>query len=162
MATNQPTTVTTNEFQQFDRVATRITNTFDLLIGQLKAGRDALLTALQTMKEDYISKETTRKASITELEGLIRQIEEVSIKVNTNFQILQDAFDVYRRNIKQNEAPTKHPFPFLSCPTLSQLETQIAEFRDLKEGVDYFRRKSPSSLLGIKRMITTNCMMLVV
>ena len=60
------------------------------------------------MKEDYISKETTRKASITELEGLIRQIEEVSIKVNTNFQILQDAFDVYRRNIKQNEE-TKNP-----------------------------------------------------
>ena len=60
MATNQPTTITNNEFQLFDCVATHIANTFDLLIGQLIARRDALLTALQVMKEDYISKETTQ------------------------------------------------------------------------------------------------------
>ena len=102
MATNQPTTITTNEFQLFDCVAIHITNTFDLLIRQLIARRDALLTALQVMKEDYISKETTRKATITELEGLIRQMEEASIKVNTNFQIQQDAIDVYRRTSNKN------------------------------------------------------------
>ena len=150
MATNQPTTITTNEFQLFDCVATHITNTFDLLIGQLIARRDALLTALQVMKEDYISKETTRKASITELEGLIRQMEEASIKVNTNFQIQQDAIDVYRRNIKQKQIPTKRPSPFFSCPTLSQLEAQIAEFGDLKEGVDYFQKKEPIMAVGKK------------
>ena len=150
MATNQPTTVTTNEFQQFDCVATQITNTFDPLIGQLIARRDALLTALQVMKEDYISKETTRKASITELEGLIRQMQEASIKVNTNFQIQQDAIDVYRRNIKQKQIPTKHPSPFFSCPTLFQLEAQIAEFGDLKEGVDYSQKKEPIMAVGKK------------
>ena len=148
MATNQPTTITTNEFQLFDCVATHITNTFDLLIGQLTARRDALLTALQVMKEDYISKETTRKASITELEGLIRQMEEASIKVNTNFQIQQDAIDLYRRNIKQNQIPIKHPSPFFSCPTLSQLEAQIAEFGVLKEGVDYSQKKEPIMAVG--------------
>ena len=148
MATNQPTTITTNEFQLFDCVATHITNTFDLLIGQLIARRDALLTALQVMKEDYISKETTRKASITELEGLIRQMEEASIKVNTNFQIQQDAIDVYRRNIKQKQIPIKHPLPFFSCPSLSQLEAQIAEFGDLKEGVDYSQKKEPIMAVG--------------
>ena len=150
MATNQPTTITTNEFQLFDCVATHITNTFDLLIGQLIARRDALLTALQVMKEDYISKETTRKASITELEGLIRQMEEASIKVNTNFQIQQDAIDLYRRNIKQKQTPTKHPLPFFSCPSLSQLEAQIAEFGDLKEGVDYSQKKEPIMAVGKK------------
>ena len=148
MATNQPTTITNNEFQLFDCVATHIANTFDLLIGQLIARRDALLTALQVMKEDYISKETTRKGSITELEGLIRQMEEASIKVNTNFQIQQDAIDLYRRNIKQKQIPTKHPSPFFSCPTLSQLEAQIAEFGDLKEGVDYSLKKEPIMAVG--------------
>ena len=102
------------------------------------------------MKEDYISKETTRKASITELEGLIRQMEEASIKVNTNFQIQQDAIDLYRRNIKQKQIPTKHPLPFFSCPTLSQLEAQIAEFGDLKEGVDYSQKKEPIMAVGKK------------
>ena len=150
MATNQPTTVTTSEFQLFDCVATHITNTFDPLIGQLTARRDALLTALQVMKGDYISKETTRKASITELEGLIRQMEEASIKVNTNFQIQQDSIDLYRRNIKQKQIPIKHPSPFFSCPSLSQLEAQIAEFGDLKEGVDYSLKKEPIMAVGKK------------
>ena len=154
MATNQPTTITTNEFQLFDCVATHITNTFDLLIGQLIARRDALLTALQVMKEDYISKETTRKASITELEGLIRQMEEASIKVNTNFQIQQDAIDLYRRNIKQKQIPIKHPLPFFSYPSLSQLEAQIAEFGDLKEGVDYSLKKEP--IMAVEKRGTAN------
>ena len=148
MATNQPTTVTTNEFQLFDCVATQIMNTFDLLRDQLIARRDALLNILQTMKENYISKETTRRASITELEGLIRQMQEASIKVNTNLKVHQDAIDLYQRNIKEHETPTKHPSPFLSCPTLSQLETQIAEFGDLKEGVNYSQKKEPVIAVG--------------
>ena len=148
MATNQPTIVTTNEFQLFDYVATQIINTFDLLRDQLIARRDALLNILQTMKENYISKETTRRASITELEGLIRQMQEASIKVNTNLKVHQDAIDLYQRNIKEHETPTEHPFPFLSCPTLSQLETQIAEFGDLKEGVNYSQKKEPVIAVG--------------
>ena len=150
MATNQPTTVTTNEFQVFDCVATQIMNTFDLLRDQLIARRDALLNILQTMKENYISKETTRRASITELEELIRQMQEARIKVNTNLKVHQDAIDLYQRNIKEHETPTKHPFPFLSCPTLSQLETQIAEFGDLKEGVNYSQKKEPVIAVGKK------------
>ena len=148
MATNQPTTVTTNEFQVFDCVATQIMNTFDLLRDQLIARRDALLNILQTMKENYISKETTRRASITELEGLIRQMQEASIKVNTNLKVHQDAIDLYQRNIKEHETPTKLPSPFLSCPTMSQLETQIAEFGDLKEGVNYSQKKEPVIAVG--------------
>ena len=149
MATNQPT-VTTNEFQLFDCVATQIINTFDLLRDQLIARRDALLNILQTMKENYISKETTRRASITELEGLIRQMQEASIKVSTNLKVHQDAIDLYQRNIKEHETPTKHPSPFLSCPTLSQLETQIAEFGDLKEGVNYSQKKESVIAVGKK------------
>ena len=148
MATNQPTTVTTNEFQVFDCVATQIMNTFDLLRDQLIARRDALLNILQIMKENYISKETTRRASITELEGLIRQMQEASIKVNTNLKVHQDAIDLYQRNIKEHETPTKLPSPIFSCPTLSQLETQIAEFGDLKEGVNYSQKKEPVIAVG--------------
>ena len=148
MATNQPTTVTDNEFQLFDCVATRIMSTFDLLRDQLTARRDALLNALQIMKENYISKETTRKASITELETIIQQMQELSVKVNTNLEIHQEAIEGYRRKIEERQTPTKHPCPLFSCPTLAQLETQIAEFGDLKEGVDYSLKKEPVIAVG--------------
>ena len=69
MATNMPMNESTNEFARFDNVATDIVNTFELLIVQLSARRDALLRELQLMKENYISKETI---------GLL------SLKVNEN------------------------------------------------------------------------------
>ena len=150
MATNQPTTVTSSEFQVFDGVATEIINTFDRLRDQLIARRDALLNTLQIMKEDYISKETSRKASITELDGLIRRMRELSIKVNKNLKVHQDAINLYRRNIKEHETPTKLPSLIFSCLTQSQLETQIAEFGDLKEGVDYSQKKEPVIAVGKK------------
>ena len=149
MATNQPTTVTDNEFQLFDCVATRIMSTFDLLRDQLTARRDALLNALQIMKENYISKETTRKASITELETIIRQTQELSVKENTNLEIHQEAIEGYRRKIEERQTPTKHPCPLFSCPTLAKLETQIAEFGDLKD-VDYSLKKEPVIAVGKK------------
>ena len=149
MATNQPTTVTDNEFQLFDCVATRIMSTFDLLRDQLTARRDALLNALQIMKENYISKETTRKASITELETIIQQMQELSVKENTNLEIHQEAIEGYRRKIEERQTPTKHPCPLFSCPTLAKLETQIAEFGDLKD-VDYSLKKEPVIAVGKK------------
>ena len=150
MATNQPTTVTDNEFQLFDCVATRIMSTFDLLRDQLTARRDALLNALQIMKENYISKETTRKASITELETIIRQMQESSVKENTNLKVHRNAIQLYELEINEHQTSTELPCPFFSCPTLAQLETQIAEFGDLKEAVDYSLKKEPVIAVGKK------------
>ena len=70
MATNQPTNEPVNQFHLYDNVAKEIENTFNPLIEQLIARRDALLTKLQTMKEDFVTKETTRRAAIEELEEL--------------------------------------------------------------------------------------------
>ena len=81
MATNMPINEPTNEFARFDGVATDIINTFQLLINQLIARRDALLRELQQKKENYISKETTRRAA---LEELTQQIGSLSLKVNEN------------------------------------------------------------------------------
>ena len=72
----------------------------------------------------------------------------MSVKVNTNFDVHQEATEVYQRRIKEHETPTKHLSPIFSCPRLSQLETQIAEFGDLKEGVDYFQKKEPVIAVG--------------
>ena len=77
-------------------------------------------------------------------------MQELSVKVNTNLEIHRNAIEGYRRKIKEHQTPTKHPCPLFSCPTLAQLETQIAEFGDLKEGVDYSLKKEPVIAVGKK------------
>ena len=142
MPINEPT----NEFARFDGVATDITNTFQLLINQLIARRDALLRELQQKKENYISKETTRRAA---LEELTQQIGSLSLKVNENRDLQQQTTDLYKQRMEHLQTPTQLPLPFFSTPTLSHLETQIAEFGEIKEwNQDYSLKKRPVLAVG--------------
>ena len=148
MATNIPINEPTNEFALFDRVATNITNTFELLIVQLTARRDALLSELQVMKENYITKETTRKSA---LEELTQQIGLLSLKVNENRDFQQLTTDLFRQRIEHLETPTQLPLPSFSRPTLSHLQTQIAEFGEIEEckvELDYSLKKQPVLAVG--------------
>ena len=82
------------------------------------------------MKEDFITKETTRKAAIEELEKMIRQMKEESIKVNVNLE-LRKSYQVYRDQMERHQTTTELPHPLFSCATLHHLQTQIAEFGEL-------------------------------
>ena len=151
MATNQPTNEPVNQFHLYDIVATEIENTFNPLIEQLIARKDALLTKLQTMKEDFVTKETTRRAAIEELERVIRQMKEESIKVNVNLETQEKAIQVYRDQMERHQTPTKLPTPLFSCPTLYHLQTQIAEFGEVTEcELDYSLKKKPVLAVGKK------------
>ena len=151
MATNQPTNAPVNVFHLYDFVATEITDTFNRLIEQLTARRDALLTKLQTMKEDFVTKETTRIAAIAELERVIRQMREESIKVNVNLETQEKAIQVYLDQMERHQTPTKLSHPFFSCPTLLHLQTQIAEFGEVREWeLDYSLKKQPVLAVGKK------------
>ena len=150
MATNQPTNAPVNEFHMYDIVATEIADTFNRLIEQLIARRDALLTKLQTIKEDFVTKDTTRIAAIAELERVIRQTrEEISMKVNVNLEVQEKAIQVYQDQLKRHQTPTKLPHPFFSYPTLLHLQTQIAEFGEVREWeLDYSLKKQPVLSVG--------------
>ena len=149
MATNQPTNAPVNQFHLYDFVATEITDKFNRLIEQLKARRDALLTKLETMKEDFVTKETTRIAAIAELERVIRQMREESMKVNVNLETQEKAFQVYLDQMERHQTPTKLPHPFFSCLTLLHLQTQIAEFGEVREWeLDYSLKKQPVLAIG--------------
>ena len=151
MATNQPTNAPVNQFHQYDFVATEIADTFNRLIEQLTARRDALLTKLRTMKEDFVTKETTRIAAIAELERVIRQMREESMKVNVNLEVQEKAIQVYQDQLERHQTPTKLPQPFFSCPTLLHLQTQIAEFGEVREWeLDYSLKKQPVLAVGKK------------
>ena len=146
MATNMPMNEPTNEFARFDIVATDIVNTFELLIVQLTARRDALLRELQLMKENYISKETTRKAA---LEELTQQIGLLSLKVNENRDLQQQTTDLYKERMKHLQTPTELHLHFFSCPTLSSLETQIAKSGEMKKcKLDYSLKRLPVLAVG--------------
>ena len=155
MATNQPTNTPVNQFHLYDIVAKDIADTFNRLIEQLIERRDALLTKLQTMKEDFVTKETTRIAAITELERVIRQMREESIKVNVILKTHEEAIQVYLDEMERHQTPTKLPHPFFSCPTLLHLQTQIAEFGEVREWeLDYSLKKQ--SVLAVGKEGTAN------
>ena len=149
MATNEPTEAPVNEFAEFDRVATQIMDTFEPLIRQLIERRDALLRELQAMKDNYMTKESNRKAARVELLATKKHLQEFSLKVNENKKHHQQATDIYKERIQQLETPTKLPLPFLTCPTLNKLTTAIAEFGEVKEcKLDYSLKKQPILAVG--------------
>ena len=152
MATNLPTNVPTNPMTQFDTVATQIHQTFVPLIAQLIARRDALLLKLSQLLQDYTDKETTRRAAIEELEKTQQQMMEMSLKININLPIHQQATALYKQGLKQHETPTKLPYPIFICPKLQELQSIITEFEKVRECEvpDYSLKKEPVLTAGKK------------
>ena len=150
MATNIPTIVPTNPMAQFDSVATRIHQIFDPLIVHLIARRDALLLELSQLREDYSNKEATRRTAIQEIETAQQQMQMLSLKVNINIPVHQQAADAYKQGLQQLETPTKLPCPHFRCPTLHKLESLIAEFGEVIdwEVPDYSLKREPVLTAG--------------
>ena len=150
MATNLPTNVPTNPMTQFDTVATQIHQTFDPLIAQLIARKDALLLKLLQLREEFTDKETTRRAAIEELEKAQQQMMQLSLKVNINLPIHQQATALYKQGLKQLETPTKLPYPIFICPKRQELQSIITEFGEVREWdvPDYSLKKNPVVTAG--------------
>ena len=150
MATNIPTIVPTNPDSQFDSVATRIHQTFDPLITQLIARRNALLLELSQLREDYSNKDATRRAAIQEIATAQQQMQMFSLKENIGIRVHQQAADAYKQGLQQLETPTKLPCPHFTCPTLDKLESLIAEFGEVIdwEVPDYSLKRKPVLTAG--------------
>ena len=77
--------------------------------------------------------------------------EEISIKVNVNLETQEKAIQVYLDQMERHQTPAKLPHPFFSCPTLHHLQTQIAEFGEVREWeLDYSLKKQPVLAVGKK------------
>ena len=102
--------------------------------------------------EDFVTKETTRRAAIEELERVIRQMtEESSIKVNVNLETQENDIQVYQDQMERHQTPTKLSQPLFSSPTLIHLQGQIAEFGEVREWeLDYCLKKQPVLAVGKK------------
>ena len=152
MATNEPTNLPFNNFQQFDTVANQIQQTFQTLVDQLIVRRDALLHKLSQLREDYTNKETTRLEAIRELEKTRQQLEEMSLKVNKNIPIHRQATRVYQEGLDNLQTPTKLPYPLFQCQTLTSLQSAVSGFGDVLEWEvpDYSLKKEPILTAGKK------------
>ena len=152
MATNEPTSLPFNNFQQFDTVANQILQTFETLINQLIARRDALLHKLSQLREDYTNKETTRLEAIRELEKTRKQLDKMSLKVNKNTPIHQQATQLYQEGLDSLQTPTKLPYPLFQCETLTTLQSAVSEFGDVLEWEvpNYSLKKEPILTAGKK------------
>ena len=150
MATNEPTNLPFNNLKQFDTVSTQILQTFETLINQLIARRDALLHKLSQLREDYTNKETTRLEAIRELEKTRKQLEEMSLKVNKNIPIHQQATQLYQEGLDNLQTPTKLPYPLFQCQTLKTLQSAVSEFGDVTEYEvpNYSLKKEPILTAG--------------
>ena len=150
MATNLPTNVPTNPLTHFDTVVTQIHQTFDPLIAQLIGRRDALLLKLSQLRQEYSNKETTRRAAIEELEKTQQQMMEMSLKVNINLPIHQQATALYKQGLIQLETPTNLPYPTFICPKLQELQSIITESGEVREweAPDYSLKKQPVVTAG--------------
>ena len=137
MATNQPTNAPVNQFHLFEIVATEIADIFNPLIEQLIAKRDALLTKLQTMKKVFITKETTRRAVVEELERVIRQMKKDSIKLNVNLETQEEAIQVYRGRIERHQTPTNLPSPFFSYHQFTPIHETLVGAKRISEQVEF-------------------------
>ena len=152
MATNEPTNLPFNNFQQFDTVANKILQTFQTLIDQLIVRRDALLHKLSQLREDYTNKETTRLEAIRELEKTRKQLDEMSLKVNKNIPIHLQATQLYQKGLDNLQTPTKLPYPLFQCQTLTSLQSAVSGFGDVLEWEvpNYSLKKEPILTAGKK------------
>ena len=143
MVTNQQTNVPVNQFQLYDNVAMEIENIFNPLIEQLITRRDTLLTKLQTMKEDFVTKETTRKATIEELGRVIKQMQEESMKLTRWWQTS------YNRG-KSKIRPLCHYQKWPLTSKFNQMCPKIARFRH------FFELQYPQNVWALSSQLIHN------
>ena len=115
MATNLPPNLPFDKMAQFDNVLAEIHQTFDPLIDQLIARRDALLKRVHELRENHKNKEATRIAAIEELKRVQQQIQEINITVIPKIEFHQQVTQAYQQVLKKQEPPVTFLSPILRC-----------------------------------------------
>ena len=150
MATFLPEIVTFDKMSQFDNVTTEIHQTFECLIDQLIARRDALLQRVQELREDHRNKETTRVAAIEELERVQQQMQDMSIKANQNLEFHEQAKQVYQLGMRKLEPSATFLCPLFRCQRKDTIRQLISELGEIVtcEIPDYSLKKEPVLTAG--------------
>ena len=150
MATNMPANVISDKMTHFDNLDTIIRETFDSLIDQLIARRNALLQRVHELREDHRNKEANRIAAIEELERVQQHMQEIRIQENPILKFHQQATQVYQQGMKELEPSATFPFPVSRCQNKDTIRQLISELGEIVqcEIPDYSLKKEPVLTAG--------------
>ena len=116
MASNIETVVPYDTVAHFDRIAARIEQTIDPLIGQLTERKATLLQEVAQLRDDFHNKEAARLTAVEELEQTQLQLQRMSLKSNVNLPVHEQAGLVYQQAKQQLCVPTPLPNLVLLLP----------------------------------------------
>ena len=126
-----------------------IRSTFDRIIGTANERRDKLLVQLNDMKLDYLNKEETRKKQFSEIEKMIKQLKEISIKQNPILKLQEEQIKNLQKELKKYENPTPVPVPGYSTEGLESLLEQLRGYGTVEEvGRTHRERINPVKKFG--------------
>ena len=147
MATNQPSNFAFDKMAHFENVSSKIVQTINPIIDQLIARRDALLHRVDELREDYRNIETIRISAFEELETVQLQMQEISIKVNTNIEFHEQVSQAY-----QQGPSTTFLCPIFRCQKMDTIQHLISELGEIVqcEIPDYSLKKEPVVTTGKK------------
>ena len=150
MATNLPPNVTFDKMPYFDKAVDKIQQTFDPLIDQLIARRDALLQRVQELREEHRNKEVNRIAAIEELERIQQQMQEMSIRENPNIEFHRQASEAYQQGLKKQEPSATFLCPIFRCQRMDTIRELITELGEIVpcEVPNYSLKTDPISTGG--------------
>ena len=150
MATFLPENVAFDKMTQFDTAITEIHQTFDSLIDQLIARRDALLQRVQELREEHRNKETNRVAAIEELERVQQQMQDMNIKANQNLEFQKQVKLAYQQGMKKLEPSATFLCPLFKCQSKDTIRQLIAELGEVItcEIPDYSLKEEPVLTAG--------------
>ena len=154
MATRFPQINLTNiPLDTFSRVEQEIRTYFDTIISAVTVRRDELLQQLNDLKQDYLSKEDLRKKQVQELEKMIGQLNDMSVRQNQNLLMLMDEnVQKTKEELRKLEKqPTPVPVPHFSSEDLQSLLQQLERIGTVQEVRRFYSDKlEPVSSFGKK------------
>ena len=126
-----------------------IRSTFDSIMNVVTKRRDQLLIQLNNMRLEYLNKEVTRHKHLKELEKIITQLCETSIKQNEIVNFNEEQKTRTQRESQKYEQPTPIPIISISTDDLEFLLQQLKTFGSVEALDSLYRHKiNPVSSFG--------------
>ena len=119
-----------NTDTQFDFIAARIQDTFNILIKQLIKRMEDLGSYVAQLREDYLNREPARVQAVEELQKTQVQLEQMK-RSNINLPVHEQAGVLYKEAEQQQSVPYQTPYLSFSCPSFSLLQSQIEQLGEV-------------------------------
>ena len=137
---------TNRTFEVLEQV---ICSIIDRIITAAIDRRDQLLEKLNEMKQEYFRKEDTRKKHVSEIEEMIKQINEMDIQEIPIVKLQEEQIKNLEEERKKFQIPTPAPLPDVCSGGLKSLLDQLRRFGSVREvGGAYRGRINPVKRFG--------------